>query len=108
MKSKYNCPVCGKVPIVKIDGVNNIIKCCTLEVRCTGFKLSVWMWKSIVKLFKKEYEWDSHGLPIIDMNIPMPKVQRAKGSGHNPPPNKDYPPPPPAPPKNRIVKEHDL
>ncbi len=87
MKSKYNCPVCGKVPNISFDGATNKISCCSISISGLSSFTATIRWKSVCKLFKKEYE--------LVNNI----------EGRNPRPKKDSikPPKPPVPPKDRIV-----
>lgn len=77
MRSKYNCPVCGKVPKIELSYLANSISCCTISVvDASETKRCVTKWKKVVKLFKKEYQFDSYGLPIVDLeNVPMPYVK---------------------------------
>ena len=74
MRSKYNCPKCGDIPIIDTE-VHTEISCCRFRVQSLYFSVAVHQWKKLVKLFEKGYEFDSHGLPIVDLTDPPPNCK---------------------------------
>jgi hypothetical protein len=79
MKKKYNCPVCGKVPVITSSNAKNIICCCNIIVKGSWFFECLSKWKRVCDLVEHvEVVADSHGLPITNIDIPMPEVKQRK------------------------------